>query len=276
MSENHGSQCRENSQFDGMTTEELEDILRADAALPDGEETDTDKLFYIMEVLAERKSNDPGDIHRSAEEAYASFRQNYLPDSESEEQKAPAAKRVLPAGLVRVFRTAAAVAAVAAIVFCGTMAAYASGVDVWGAVAKWTKDTFHFENAVIPGNTESDVQKTEEELLAMLPAWIPDGFEMVEKRCEDLTEYFMVFTCYRNGEDTITVWIGQDKNGHTNWMEKDAEPVEVYESNGVLCYLFEDIGCVTAAWKTEDYACTIVGDISRDEVKKMIDSMNYK
>lgn len=40
---------------DAMSTEELQQLLREDASKPVGEESDTDSLFYIMEVLAKRR-----------------------------------------------------------------------------------------------------------------------------------------------------------------------------------------------------------------------------
>ena len=57
MSENQIRGNGDLSYCDTMTTEELEEILRLDAEMPEGQESDTDKILYIMEVLAERKRN---------------------------------------------------------------------------------------------------------------------------------------------------------------------------------------------------------------------------
>ena len=54
MSENQNCGIGDLSQFDVMTTEELEEILRLDAEMPEGQESDTEKILYIMEVLAQR------------------------------------------------------------------------------------------------------------------------------------------------------------------------------------------------------------------------------
>ena len=57
MSEKQNRGIGDLSKYDAMTTEELEEILRLDAEMPEGQESDTDKILYIMEVLTERKRN---------------------------------------------------------------------------------------------------------------------------------------------------------------------------------------------------------------------------
>ena len=81
MSENQNCGIGNLSQYDAMTTEELEEILRLDAEMPEGQESDTEKILYIMEVLAERKRN-TSHTGNTALEAYESFKQNYMPETD--------------------------------------------------------------------------------------------------------------------------------------------------------------------------------------------------
>ena len=52
MSENRS---RDFSVYDEMSTEELEEILRADFDAPEGEETDMDIILYVTDLLTERR-----------------------------------------------------------------------------------------------------------------------------------------------------------------------------------------------------------------------------
>ena len=52
MSESKEHFYRDFSKFDEMSTEELNEILRQDSQLPDGEDSDTDAILYIMGVIA--------------------------------------------------------------------------------------------------------------------------------------------------------------------------------------------------------------------------------
>jgi len=61
-----------NGCFDAMSTQQLEELLRLDAEGTGN--LDTDSLFYIMDLLAARQEEG-----RSAEEAYAEFREAYMP-----------------------------------------------------------------------------------------------------------------------------------------------------------------------------------------------------
>ena len=54
MSESKEHFYRDFSKFDEMSTEELNEILRQDSQLPDGEDSDTDAILYIMGVIAKR------------------------------------------------------------------------------------------------------------------------------------------------------------------------------------------------------------------------------
>ena len=65
MSEKQSRGIGDLSKYDAMTTEELEEILRLDAEAPEEQESDIEKILYIMEVLAERKRNNghPGKPH---------------------------------------------------------------------------------------------------------------------------------------------------------------------------------------------------------------------
>ena len=62
--------------FDTMTTQQLEELLRADAEGTGN--LDTDSLFYIMELLAARQETEG----RSAAQAYAEFCEDYMPRKE--------------------------------------------------------------------------------------------------------------------------------------------------------------------------------------------------
>ena len=48
MSESKEHFYRDFSKFDKMSTEELNEILRQDSQLPDGEDSDTDAILYII------------------------------------------------------------------------------------------------------------------------------------------------------------------------------------------------------------------------------------
>jgi hypothetical protein len=80
MPESIDSKQQNYSLFDSMSTEELETILQADAQFFDGNESNTDTILYIMEVIARRESEHPTGRLTDVKAAWKSFENNYLPD----------------------------------------------------------------------------------------------------------------------------------------------------------------------------------------------------
>lgn len=70
------------TKFDTMSTDKLEEILRLDAQLPEGETPDQDAILYIMEVLAQRERENKSENTPDVEAAWYSFNQYYRPYTE--------------------------------------------------------------------------------------------------------------------------------------------------------------------------------------------------
>ena len=77
MSESKEHFYRNFSKFDEMSTEELNEILRQDSQLPDGEDSDTDAILYIMGVIAKRNQELPSSDFGDVNHAWSSFNKNY-------------------------------------------------------------------------------------------------------------------------------------------------------------------------------------------------------
>ena len=118
--------------YQTMTTGELEELLRLDMEGPAG--ADTDSVLLILEELENRKKAE--QTGNSAQKAWESFQRDYLPEIEEQFEQ----KKSVPW-----WRPLAAAAAVLVLLVGLTATVDAFGwVDVWGAVAKWAKETFSF------------------------------------------------------------------------------------------------------------------------------------
>ena len=132
---------RDFSRYNHMSTEKLEEILRADFELPDEEESDMEKVLYITEVIARRRAGQPTGRYANADDAWRSFVENYHPAEErgsfhQEEQIAGAPEAGIKRAKPRLWRTvltrvASIVAAIALVAAAGTMTASTFGFDFW-------------------------------------------------------------------------------------------------------------------------------------------------
>ena len=274
MSENQIRRTDDLSYCDTMTTEELEEILRLDAEMPEGQESDTDKILYIMEVLAERKRN-TSHTGKTALEAYESFKQNYMP--ETDDNIIPVkTKRRCP----RWVRSLTATAAVIVILLAGSVTAKAFGFNVWKAVIQWTQETFHFgewgnsdihnnlpytslQEALEKGNTPS----------WLVPTAIPEGFELADITVEQSPLKKIYTAIYKNAEKKLVITVRDHLNKSPVYVEQNESWSEEYEASGIIYYIFSDVDLVKTKWARDSYECSISGEITIEELKMMIDSI---
>lgn len=258
-----------------LSTEELEQILRQDAETPEEQETDTDFLLEVMEVLAERKREN-GKSEKTAEEAWKSFQEYYAPKPGLSRSARPAHPWI---------RRLIAAAAALALILCIPVTARAFGWDeLWDVVARWAKETFSFvggdsEQVSEPSPTYDGEITSFQEFLernkidcSMIPTWIPDGFvlEKVEKDIMPGMEMYRAF--YRNGEDEIKIDIKTYSPTDSSKVEID-DSVAVYENSGIIYYIFLNKDQLQVVWMAQSYECVVSGDFSLEEAKKMINSI---
>ena len=271
MSEN---QNRNFLQYDAMTTEELEEILRLDAQFPEEQESDTEKILYIMEVLAQRnKSN--GRPGKTAHEAYESFKQNYIP--EMDHDTIPMKPRHKTR---RCVRRLAATAAVLAILLIGSITAKAFDYDVWKAFIQWTQEAFNFGQGDEP-NPDNNLQfdsfraalKEGNVPTSLVPTWFPDGYELDDVKVERSPLKKIYTARYTNGNQNIRITIRNYLDKSPVYVEQSEGLVEEYERSGITYYLVENNERMQAIWIVDSYECKITGDLTIDTLKMMIDSI---
>lgn len=268
-----------------LSTEQLEDILRADLASEDQENDEA--VFHILEVLEKREKENPTGRLPDTDQAWKEFQQYYnIPEGEGqslypvrsdpETQSAPT-----PTQKSRRFRPrkVLVVAAVLVLMFGGMLTAQAAGLDVFGAIGRWTEETFHFD--IVQDNDRTSLfQETATQAKIpqdFVPTWVPDGFEGAEPQVDTVENYMTSIICvYSNQEKTYSVDIEHYYNKadiETLVIEKDNTNVCSYESNGKTFYIMSDMEYLTATWTDGVFVETISGQLSMDEIKQIIDSI---
>lgn len=281
MSENQNRGTRDFSQYDSMETAELEQILRLDAEAPEGAEADTELILYVMEVLASRRNNT--DITgNTAQQAWESFTQNYMPHNvhdfnHNKERKATAAPWVR--------RLIAAAAVIALVIIIPVSAKAFSFLGVWNVIANWAKETFSFissEDTISHGvhaDSEESFASLQDALMksnrdpSVVPTWIPDGFalDIIKKDSTPAQEIYFAF--YRSGNEKFQIQVQSYLDYNPEKVEVNDDLIEIYTVGGIDFYLFSNNKQLHAIWIIDSYECHIAGDLSTNELKLMIDSI---
>lgn len=274
MSENLN---RDFSKYEAMETEELEEILRLDVEAPEGTESDTELLLFILEVLASR-NHTKNITGNNAQKAWESFEQNYMP---VESQKPAKAKKTAP----WLRRLAAAAAIFALLIFIPISTNALTLDEILEIFSRWTKETFSF---VSSGNAEisepiSDDGRSFSSLQEMLqasnrdasivPTWIPSGFslERVEKDITPIQETYIAR--YVNGDQVFRIRVQNYLDDDFQKIETNQQYSEIYSVGNQDYYIFHNNKQNQAIWTRDSYECTISGNLSIEEMKLMIDSI---
>ncbi|MBM6897156.1 DUF4367 domain-containing protein [Pseudoflavonifractor capillosus] len=173
----------------------------------------------------------------------------------------------------RVLRMTLRVFLAAAFLFGCLVAAQASGMDVFGAMARWTDDTFYLETqkdhpAAQPRVPYQEKYEAAGLDAAYMPTWIPDGYTVGEIEIFELpdsTEICIPF--YHSNDSTIQCFISSYSSPidmQSLVFEKDGRPVKEYQVNGKTVYLFHNLDAIKAVCQHKNFVYTLTGDVTED------------
>lgn len=267
--------------YDALSTEELQEILRKHAHGELQTEPDTEELYYIMEVLKQRRQINEPQAFRSDEEALADFYRDHLPNKERRKRN----KLVLLQS--RAFKTVAAVLAVVFALTLGTvLTARAFRIDIWGKIACWTREIFHFSETPEDTTGEDPEQEYNAELKSLqdalddhaiaeklAPTWLPEGYKYKDLRVVESPRVLNINAIYENNGLELIINIRQTIGVPAQKIEKNEDLLEIYVIDGIEYYIFSNNTSLQAAWCIGEFECFITGKLTLEEMKEMIDSI---
>jgi len=299
------------SKFDRMSTEALAELLRLDAQASEEESLDVETILHISEVIAQREKENPSGLYPipDTDTAWETFQTQYRPyltDGRSlydfdgdccPDKPAPVLVNTVEARHRRSLRWfGRIVATAAALLVALTATAYAMGYDLWGAVARWGKDTFTFISESAPAETENTsisvptnsikYESLQEALNAyeittpLAPTEIPEGFILDEVVVigTSMNNSIRFQALYTNGDAYLSVYINMYNDAtnldHSMW-EKDDTYTGKFESNGIVHYLLQNNGNPMVVWQNGQFECHVWGNLSSEELINIVKSV-YK
>lgn len=273
------------------STEELNAILRASFL---SEETDDPALIdYILEVIARREAEDSNIP--DAGQARKEFDQFYrdlscplypIPEAYTADTDGP---RLNQKRRTKKILIAAAIVAALVSLTCVPVLGYPGVFQM--IFAYWTDDYYTFGSHDAPGS----------QAVVGQPAEVPSGFvnlynTMVEQgidkitipryipaglRISDSVLYVSPKTGgidfsvqYQSGDDFLMFVVKQAPIPSEIFVEKDAENLELYLSDGIEYHLFSNNGLNTAAWNVNGLEYIITSSMPVTTLKEIIDSID--
>ena len=308
MPDSSENESMDGTAFDGMSTESLQDILYRDSLTADSSDADMDTILHIMEVVARREKDSPNSHIPDADAALASFHKNYEPlarggrslyetdeplaQSTSSSPDDPFKRSQSPRRTrkpKRFRRITSIAAAVFVVIFIGSVTAQALGLNLWGAIARWTSETFGLSTdriAAQENHPEEPVAEQLEELhdllqqyevaTARLPSYIPNEYTK-DKAFVAENPGYTDFVCVLDDTETATQMVVQYRlhrdAPYSPLYEKDEASPDVYTHNGIDFYILTNMDAYCAVWSIGHLEGFISGAASRGELTVILDSI---
>ena len=120
-----------------------------------------------------------------------------------------------------------------------------------------------------------DQALVEHDIRVAMPKWIPEGFELADITVDDAYEIVDIGARYKKGEDVIVFSIIQTQEGGMidAFYEMNEESLRTETVGNLEVYFFDNNARNGAAWHEDEYLVYFSGDISEQEVEKMVQSI---
>lgn len=304
-----------------FTTDRLLELLSV-APIPASSPEDEAYVDALEEAILEKECEKPTGFLPDVDQQWAEFQEAYQASKEDSvlprieeifedtpfshpEHRSPNMDSAPPVRLRRIWRTALTAAVITVFIFGCMIAAQAAGIDVFGAIARWTEGTFSFSTIRSEDTINERYDNSAENQLMMedadassvglaypslqealdaygitevaAPTWIPEGYTLDQLDVYDLgnPEDFVLHASYRSDENILGVDILSYTGEPGAQIEKiDGDP-KPFEAGGITFYLIQNTKNHIAAWFTEHYECYISGahDMEYEVLEEIVLSM---
>lgn len=298
MSEQRDSAGQELGFLEKLSIEELEALLKTSGS-PNDVEAFLDVV--IKEVIKREKKEPTGrlpDVDAAWEELQARCKaleetaslsgpEDLLDVTEHRFDVVPpkrAAHKSDHSFLRRAAKIAAIVVLTLLLSFSVMIGAQAMGIDMFGALARWTSETFHFETQQTECDPQNDLHDSVQAMLKVqgilgefAPTWYPEGSKITEYVLQDNefsvdTHVSFITSDERDFYIRVRTYNDtEDINSATS--EGNPDTVEEYLSRNRLFYLFLNEDYIKGTWSNGELVLSIRGNLTVEELKTMIDSI---
>lgn len=294
MSEKSGASFVETI-YGKMSDEELQNTLRCE--MLSGDVPDSKQIDLLLAEMERRGINEP---IRSPEEAWVEFEEEYSGKEPCYTECTPVVSPRIetlpptqPCHRRHLKRKALVLVAVLSVILASLLTVQAAGVDVFGAIARWTTELFSLGTmedqkrqdgneawiASIPDDGVSfdslqEALDTYGITEVVAPKWIPDGFNIETASVEKINYGCSFIAAYENqSDDFIVIEFRTILDSDAGYYEKGNQLPTLFNHNGQEYRIVENTDNVFAVWRTQQFECFISAPISQTELKKVICSM---
>lgn len=257
------------------------ELLKAidDMMAQSAEEIDMDFVDACLDILQKRAPVMEGYDPQAALNEFQD-KHSYLLESEMK----PSAKVIQAPKRTRVIRKFRYAGAFAAAVLCFAFTANAFGYRPAQRFFQWVNDTIQIVSnpsglMELPSDNHTEYHSLDEALdangfdSASRITWIPQDYSLSSVQARSLTDLTKVSAIFESERGELVIEIRAFNS--TEWcgtVESDFDG-EVYQHNDFIYYVSSNYEFTIAGWLDDTYSYEISGQITKEEIKKIIESI---
>lgn len=277
MPNNSGDSFAE-SLYRKMSDDELQNTLRCEM-FSEGA-LDNTQFEMILAEMERRRINEPT---RSPGDAWAEFESDYSGRESAYSDFAAASvppEKALHADKQRrkrcSKRKAILLAAVICVLLTSLMTVQAAGIDVLGAIARWTTELFSFgkteerSGLVVDGKWPEIDEKQNLQFTSLqdaldfygvteieVPQWIPPEFTQEAIAVEQNGVWLTFFAEYTNNDEIFIIRYNSYISEPPTYYEKSGNLLETVEAGGNTYRILQNVDNYAVVWLTPHFECCI-------------------
>ncbi len=277
MPNNSGDSFAE-SLYRKMSDDELQNTLRCEM-FSEGA-LDNKQFEMILAEMERRRINEPT---RSPEDAWAEFESDYSGRESAYSDFAAASvppEKALHADKQRrkrcSKRKAILLAAVICVLLTSLMTVQAAGIDVLGAIARWTTELFSFgkteerSGLVVDGKWPEIDEKQNLQFTSLqdaldfygvteieVPQWIPPEFTQEAIAVEQNGVWLTFFAEYTNNDEIFIIRYNSYISEPPTYYEKSGNLLETVEAGDNTYRILQNVDNYAVVWLTPHFECCI-------------------
>lgn len=281
------------SRYDDYSIDELKEALKTVFLFSELSAADVEELNQIMAALREKA---PFPHPHTAEEMWAEFKADNaealanigirkIEDAEEVvykktvvdpdvRQTIPEITAVRPKRHRRLFRIGLIAAIMVVIIVAAALTASALGYDLFKWIPKWSKEDVRFVSEATEQPYQESIPSVLNELgitELLYPNWIPEDLVLTDSVYDK--DRFLFFEAYRSDDRFLSITISATTGSETAVYQKEDTSHEEYVTSNVTHYIFDNTNEVSAVWYSDNYTTLIVGNITLEEMIRIIDSV---
>ena len=277
MPNNSGDSFAE-SLYRKMSDDELQNTLRCEM-FSEGA-LDNTQFEMILAEMERRRINEPT---RSPEDAWVEFESDYSGRESAYSDFAAASvppEKALHADKQRrkrcSKRKAILLAAVICVLLTSLMTVQAAGIDVLGAIARWTMELFSFgkteeRSGLVVDGKWPEIDEEQNLQFASLqdaldfygvtevevPQWIPPEFTQEAIAVEQNGVWLTFFAEYTNNDEIFIIRYNSYISEPPTYYEKSGNLLETVEAGGNTYRILQNVDNYAVVWLTPHFECCI-------------------